>query len=318
MEPAASTEVIPRGRSPTKKKHSTNAAAARTTTTESVDADDDDSFEDEDEQGIDDDNEHSSSSSSSSGIFLYNLALFGDSTMALVASFLLLVVAVVLSFQLDDETTTTANDFGSLSALLSSSWWSFDYGGSEGGRGVGNSFDTDPCVRNPDAVPALQPGQLNTLFARIVSTATTSNNEANNNRSAVVVHSGPSIESSEFRSPPWIVTIDDFLSDEECDTLIQHGYEMGYRQSIDVEKLDSEYGRATTNKRTSETAWCSIKNGCRNQTTPHQIHQRISNLLEIPTENSEDFQLLKYEVGQYYKVRFERKSYCECSWTIVV
>ena len=36
------------------------------------------------------------------------------------------------------------------------------------------------------------------------------------------------------KSPPWIVVFDNFLTEEECETLIQLGYDAGYKRSEDV------------------------------------------------------------------------------------
>jgi prolyl 4-hydroxylase len=173
------------------------------------------------------------------------------------------------------------------------------------------------CPELPDAIPALKPGDLNKMFERIVETAPGNRTltdeekqkltESGMTEYAVVVHSRPSEEPAstvsirqDMKLPPWVVTFENFLTDEECDALIDHGHKAGYERSKDVgeQKFDGTVDGQESKGRTSENAWCGAKSGCRNATTPTTLHERISSILGIPTENSEDFQILRYEVGQ--------------------
>jgi prolyl 4-hydroxylase len=173
------------------------------------------------------------------------------------------------------------------------------------------------CPDLHDAVPALIPGDLNEMFERIVDDApgnnTLSNDErqllANSNMTeySVVVYSRPSDKpgtevslSADKKLPPWVITLEDFLTDDECDALIQHGYKEGYKRSEDVgkQKFDGTVDSKQSQGRTSENAWCSSRKGCREEPVPSRIHDRIAAVLGIPSDNSEDFQILRYEVGQ--------------------
>jgi hypothetical protein len=127
---------------------------------------------------------------------------------------------------------------------------------------------------------------------------------------------------------PWVITLDNFLTEDECDGLIRHGHGgsgrqqqhnegqgegsgAGFERSVDVgghNAVDGTvYGRQS-GVRTSETSWCTAGSGCRTAEIPHRIHQRISALLTIPPQHSEDFQILKYEVGQCTSSMFCLKS----------
>lgn len=127
----------------------------------------------------------------------------------------------------------------------------------------------------------------------------------------VHIHSQPDKDPSkpsskkDNASPPWVITLDNFLSDEECDRMIQLGYDAGYNRSEDVgeAKLDGTFGGKKSGGRTSENAWCSARNGCRLDPTAAGLHGRIAKLLDIPAENSEDFQILRYEKGQFYSTQ---------------
>ena len=173
------------------------------------------------------------------------------------------------------------------------------------------------CKKIPAAIPALKPGDLNRMFERIVETAPGNRTLTDEERRqlqltqmpeySVTVHSRPSDDpvsevnvSLDRNSPPWVITLDGFLTDEECDSLIQHGYDAGYKRSEDVgeQKFDGTVDSKQSRGRTSENAWCSTRNGCREKPVPKSILDRLSMTMGIPPENSEDLQILKYEVGQ--------------------
>lgn len=160
--------------------------------------------------------------------------------------------------------------------------------------------DPRDCSIHDNAIPALSPGDLNRLFENIAAkfSSASSSNEANY---TAKILSGSKDTFQEF---PWILTIDNFLSDEECDALIKLGDELGFGRSMDVRQstinANGSFGKITA-RRTSSSTWCTSKSGCRIEEIPDRVHRRISKLLDISIENSEDLQILKYDVGQ-----------CEC------
>mmetsp|Transcript_34633 Transcript_34633/g.81651 ORF Transcript_34633/g.81651 Transcript_34633/m.81651 type:complete len:549 (-) Transcript_34633:247-1893(-) len=180
------------------------------------------------------------------------------------------------------------------------------------------------CPEIPDAVPALREGDLNKMFERIVETAPANRTLTERDREAltdlempeysVTVHSrpsdGPATEvkiESDRKLPPWVITLDNFLTEEECDSMIQLGYNAGYKRSEDVgaKKFDGFFDSKISTGRTSENAWCTTKNKCRDQPVPKRVLDRLSHLMGIKPENSEDFQILKYEVGQFYNTHHD-------------
>jgi hypothetical protein len=312
-----------RGRSPTERKSSTNAAKKQKNYNglTAVEKEDDDSGHGHDAVDYPCD------------YWLQKMALFGDSSLALIGSFLLLGVAIVVSLHLDSD--SNGSSFSShLAAVIqllpgwitasTTSWTNVD-GSTINGRAQndltnGDSFQTR-CSKPSDGLPAaLQPGELNKMFHRITSSPIKGSNETEklgyghyshdvNNKMeySVLVHSHPGkidyVVASSIKEgqSPWIITIDNFLSEEECESLIKIGHQQIFQRSIDVGKQNLADGRVygkMTQRRTSESSWCTSESGCRDQDVPGRIHQRISNLLNIPSENSEDLQLLKYEVGQ--------------------
>ena len=157
--------------------------------------------------------------------------------------------------------------------------------------------------RDATAKPALYPGDLNKMFQRIVNQApgnrtdvsTITHNHTMPNYT-VQVHSQP-LTDADASTPPWVITLDDFLTEEECTIMIQLGFKHEYHRSNEV--TDGEYDVIQSDYRTSENTWCTRSHGCRNETIPARLHQRMADVLSIPPENCEDIQILKYEVGQY-------------------
>ena len=175
-----------------------------------------------------------------------------------------------------------------------------------------------------DQVPALNPGDLNKMFERIVETAPGNRTLTPEERQqladddmteySVVVLSRPSdkpatdiSEKMDKKLPPWVVVFNDFITDEECDELIKLGYDTGYERSADVgeEKFDGTFTSNKNDRRTSENAWCSYHNGCRNQTVPTKVQNRMAKVMNIPAEYSEDLQILRYNVGQFYRTHHD-------------
>eukprot|EP00339_Tiarina_fusa_P009549 CAMPEP_0117006418 /NCGR_PEP_ID=MMETSP0472-20121206/6654_1 /TAXON_ID=693140 ORGANISM="Tiarina fusus, Strain LIS" /NCGR_SAMPLE_ID=MMETSP0472 /ASSEMBLY_ACC=CAM_ASM_000603 /LENGTH=452 /DNA_ID=CAMNT_0004707879 /DNA_START=465 /DNA_END=1823 /DNA_ORIENTATION=- len=180
------------------------------------------------------------------------------------------------------------------------------------------------CPPLENAAPALRPGDLNKMFERIVSTAPGNitisdedkarlNDEGMTEYSVVVLSrplEGQAHEislSNDMSLPPWVITFEDFLTPEECDAMVRLGYKSGYKRSEDVgaTKIDGTVDSKQSHGRTSENAWCSSRDGCRDDEVAARIHNRISKVTNIPPENSEDIQLLRYEVGQFYNTHHD-------------
>ena len=103
------------------------------------------------------------------------------------------------------------------------------------------------CPIDPNREPALKPGDLNILFDRIVKEA-----EDGSKGYTVTVFSRPSAESlldpelseeKDLQQPPWVITFDNFLTEEESDHLIKMGYKGEYKRSEDVgeENFDGSF-----------------------------------------------------------------------------
>ena len=89
-----------------------------------------------------------------------------------------------------------------------------------------------------------------------------------------------------------IKTVDNFLSQEECNEIISLIEQNNQRSSIAGEEKNT---RIITKSRTSNTSFLSNKN-----TIVNAIKQKISKILNIDTKQIESLQGIKYISGQYF------------------
>ena len=147
-------------------------------------------------------------------------------------------------------------------------------------------FDRPACKRRAGVKPAAEPGSVNQIFGRIAKEVP-----------------GTTVLSSD----PWVLTIDDFLSEDECEAVKQAGSNDGSSWAR------SQAGDGVQAARTSSTAWC--KGACLSNPTIQAVEQRVSDLLGgIPMENAEPMQVLRYESGQFYKVHHDQNSPRSSAW----
>jgi prolyl 4-hydroxylase len=162
------------------------------------------------------------------------------------------------------------------------------------------------CPLDDSVSDAVAPGFLNEMFERIITDKTYQQ------QYTPIIISKPSYydaatvtKSEEFGNVtdadgPWVVVLDNFLSQKECKHMQKMGYDQGYAQSADVGAADFT-GKTTSNfndGRTSQNAWCMGK--CAKDATAQDISKRMVQLTGIPDPNHEFLQLLKYDVGQHY------------------
>mmetsp|Transcript_14701 Transcript_14701/g.20993 ORF Transcript_14701/g.20993 Transcript_14701/m.20993 type:complete len:574 (+) Transcript_14701:113-1834(+) len=173
----------------------------------------------------------------------------------------------------------------------------------------------DDNVRCPPA--DYRSGDINTLFEQIVGEKEWDEDQiakgaGDINFGEVTVHSRPGGSTTETNHTvfdgAWLVTIDDFITPEECDKLIELGGENGYERSeeVSVEEDGSHYRRSTV-ARTSTNAWCGDK--CDEDPVARKILDRMSILTRLPIDNQEELQMLRYEEGQFYHRHHDFISY---------
>jgi len=138
------------------------------------------------------------------------------------------------------------------------------------------------------------PGDLDKMFRRLSS-------EPYKSKYDVQVLSSP----DDLKSGPWVLTMENFISEEESERLIELGADSGYERSTDIGDLqpDGNYESEVSSYRTSWNSWCSDE--CKEDELFVAVTNRISNMTEIPLVNSEDLQLLRYTPGQYYRTHHD-------------
>ena len=105
---------------------------------------------------------------------------------------------------------------------------------------------------------------------------------------------------------PWVVTLDNFLSEEEAERFIEMGHNVGYEQSTDVGQVfeDGSVERKKSQGRTSKNAWCN-SDECLNDPVSKAVFERMENVTGIPQRNSEALQLLRYVESEFYKTHHD-------------
>lgn len=101
---------------------------------------------------------------------------------------------------------------------------------------------------------------------------------------------------------PWIIRFNNFLTDLEADAFIQTVNGRWQRSKAVASQQLNEFGSPTTavtENRTSSQAWC--QEGCKEDWRIHSVIRKIEHVVGIPYSHYEDFQVLRYENGQYYK-----------------
>jgi prolyl 4-hydroxylase len=165
------------------------------------------------------------------------------------------------------------------------------------------------CPLDPNATNAWYPGDLNRIFQRLITDPALE-------RHAPKVLSRPSLvggdteATADYQLGPWVLVLEDFLSAQETERMIQAGAEVGYARSTDVGKLDKDgtFEDKVSDRRTSTNAWCNVKL-CEEDPVVKTVVSRIETLTQIPFNNSEALQLLRYEEGQFYKIHNDYIAY---------
>ena len=157
-------------------------------------------------------------------------------------------------------------------------------------------FD-ERCKVDPDVKDSMEPGELHGMFERIVKDPEYTRD------GRLKVLSQPNDPEADNVFGPWIITIDDFITEEECNRLIELGGDVGYARSEDVGimKFDGTFDSTRSAGRTSWNAWCSDQ--CYDDPLAKSVMDKIEKLTGIPEINSENLQLLRYEEGQFYKTQ---------------
>jgi len=137
----------------------------------------------------------------------------------------------------------------------------------------------EQCARAPDAKPTLAANQLTQKFTRIVTD---------------FPEFRPTMLNSQ--GDPLIIYFDSLLDPDTISDLLLAYKESGQKFERSAE-LDSSKSKA--NRRTSESMPCNTPE-CWRDPRVLKVHDLVSKLLDIPLENQEFIQIVKYTENQYY------------------
>eukprot|EP00571_Detonula_confervacea_P011116 CAMPEP_0172306652 /NCGR_PEP_ID=MMETSP1058-20130122/7684_1 /TAXON_ID=83371 /ORGANISM="Detonula confervacea, Strain CCMP 353" /LENGTH=606 /DNA_ID=CAMNT_0013018613 /DNA_START=50 /DNA_END=1870 /DNA_ORIENTATION=- len=164
---------------------------------------------------------------------------------------------------------------------------------------LGDTSET--CHGLPESAgPLWKPGSLNTFFEEVVDNADGKGEYYRKfNPRALSRPKQKSDGSAAFdvdEDGPWVVLLENFLTDEEADRMIQIGHLQGYERSV---RTIGQGESDVTDGRTSGNTWCQ-EPSCMEDLLVAKVLERIATTTKSTIKHSEHVQLLRYEAGQFY------------------
>lgn len=162
---------------------------------------------------------------------------------------------------------------------------------------LGDTSETCPGLPESDGPLWKRPGDLNTFFETVVDNADGKGDYLKYNPTAL---SRPrqkldGTSSGSVKDGPWVVLLENFLTDEEADRMVTIGHVQGYERStraIGAGQVENTDGR------TSQNTWC--KDTCMEDPLVTRVLERIATATKSTVNRSEHLQLLRYEQGEFY------------------
>lgn len=155
-------------------------------------------------------------------------------------------------------------------------------------RAMGCERHRKRCARPPNTPPLVQAGDIDRTMRRILS------DFPQHSPRALSWPGGPHGDKA-----PWVITLQDFLSDAEAQAFID-GCSHSFQRSLAGDQLSPV--------RTSSQCWCS-HNACSRDPLSSMVARRIANVTRVPDERYfEPFQVLRYEPGQFYRSHHDQNS----------
>ncbi len=139
---------------------------------------------------------------------------------------------------------------------------------------------------NISTVPTYAPGDMNDMF------------------SSIERDFGDRYDITVMSTDPWVVVFDNFVSEEEINAMISTVEDNGGR-STDTGQANEfgEVGRVLSTGRTSSNAWC--RHNCMTHPNVEHLTSKIQEITRIPSNHYESYQILQYDVGQYYRTHHD-------------
>lgn len=142
---------------------------------------------------------------------------------------------------------------------------------------------------NISADPIFQPGDMNSMFSGLQSA------------------SGKKYKINVLSSSPWLVTLDDFLTERETKAMLSTASKWERNGDKNTPPLRAEDGTIMALARTSSICWCDKK--CEMHPDVQSLVRKVEQLVRIPASHFETFQVVRYEPGQKYDLHHDYGNY---------
>tara|TARA_A100001015_G_C15040612_1_gene739381 strand:+ start:3401 stop:4414 length:1014 start_codon:yes stop_codon:yes gene_type:complete len=139
-----------------------------------------------------------------------------------------------------------------------------------------NTDKNDPCYRN-NGTALVKEGDIKNTMERIASSFSF----------ASLLHANP-----------WVVQIENFLKEDEIDSLLK---------MCEGKYVRSLAGDGVSKSRTSEQCWCQDQT-CLNDKNVGAISSKISGMLQSSIQNTEFLQIIRYDEGQFYSLHHDQNA----------
>ncbi len=100
-----------------------------------------------------------------------------------------------------------------------------------------------------------------------------------------------------YHLDPHIQFIRDFISNEVCDHFVAIADSKLKRSKV----MNNDGGAKFADSRTSQHCWVDLSE----DDLIKGVAQSVSDLIDMPLENAENFQLVRYQVGQEYRAHYD-------------
>jgi prolyl 4-hydroxylase len=154
------------------------------------------------------------------------------------------------------------------------------------------------CRRDPNGVDAWGPGGAYRMFERILVEHAQYDVRV---LSRPYYAPGDTAETATYKLGPWIITLENFLSDEEADHMVALGETEGYvKTAYRTEEQEADEEFINNLQHTAAVVYCQSQN-CYYDPIHQRILERMSNITFLPKANHEFFQMIRYNEGQWFK-----------------
>eukprot|EP00565_Helicotheca_tamesis_P001261 CAMPEP_0185728242 /NCGR_PEP_ID=MMETSP1171-20130828/3654_1 /TAXON_ID=374046 /ORGANISM="Helicotheca tamensis, Strain CCMP826" /LENGTH=416 /DNA_ID=CAMNT_0028396925 /DNA_START=440 /DNA_END=1690 /DNA_ORIENTATION=- len=150
------------------------------------------------------------------------------------------------------------------------------------------------CMRRPEDNDFIAEGTLSSLFQHIAR-------DFSKYKPTVVSQPTGSTDDNQ-QDLPWVLYLDNFLSDEECDRIMSYVRNMSFEEAEEIGdeiEEDGDYPGVVSEGWNADVAWCF--DDCEDEPIMKAVMNRILGLMKFPIDHTEYLEIVKYSVGGHYE-----------------